>query len=76
MKGAQSRKRRLSPETSFLPLFIYSFRKKPLPVGSGFLRNFVKKLVLTKFPEVKEAPKTNKSNPSAYMGYGRVRFVQ
>jgi hypothetical protein len=36
----------------------------------------VKKVVFDRLPEVKEAAKTSKPDPSAYWWYVRVRFVQ
>ena len=43
------------------------------PVGAA---QAVKKLFFDSLSEVKEAPKPSKTKPSAYIGYGRLRFAQ
>ena len=45
--------------------------------ADGFrLPQAVKKLFFDSLSEVKEAPKPSKTKPSAYIGYGRLRFAQ
>ena len=51
----------------------FNLAHEGLPCGG---RHKFRELVFDKLAEVKEAPKTNNSTPSAYRWYGRSRVVQ